>query len=846
MKRAYKSGAQKRSDKKRKDDEFQQVLAKNKSMYDFINRPTTSTQQQKQHDQTQASEIQTLESVVVLSPVASSSTDDVEETLTNQPACLATDDVEETLTNQPACIAINCPSPPASLNSDQKRFILSTPPSQPPGPFPKDRKGRCFSDYHYHFLSASVRMQRKWLCYSSEDNFVYCRYCWLFGDAGDLTYQSSWVSGINDWQQLSKKIKKHESSPCHIKASFTAVEWMHDQTIDKSVEASKQKQINFWMEVVERLIKIVLLLARNNLAFRGHREKLGTSGNGNFLQIVELLASYDDVLKQLVNKSHSNRITYLSPQIQNELISLLARNVRSTITSEIRDAPYFAIMLDTTQDISKVDQLSMVIRYLTLMQNNENGASVPVCKVNERFLGFIELKDQTSEGIKTELLAFLLSHGILLNKCRGQCYDGAATMSGVYNGVQKRILDQQPNAFYVHCAAHNLNLIINDAVRGVEDISKFFDTVQSIYTFFGYSIRQWNLLADISSESVVTLKKLNPVRWSSRVRSLLALKHRYADVLKACVKIALESKNRDELLQATALKKKLESFEFVVILVMMSYILNVIDLPSKLLQGTDMDISKACNLLSQAKLQLCTYRSNFSALMKEAKEIGDRWGVVTSFSRKRIPVVKRQFDELSIDEARLSQSPEDRFRSRVFYAVIDIASSQISSRFQSFYEVVGKFDLLHPQKLLAMSEKELQVASQNLIQIYPELEPSFYFELLQLRMSFENEIKNEPTMTIREFAELLFVTYHSAASAFPNVLTTLFIFLTLPVTTAAAERSFSKLKLIKNYLRSQMSQERLDDLAVLSIESDIAEQMNHSAVAKSFANAKVRKVSFYV
>ena len=100
MKRAYKSGAQKRSDKKRKDDEFQQVLAKNKSMYDFINRPTTSTQQQKQHDQTQASEIQTLESVVVLSPVASSSTDDVEETLTNQPACLATDDVEETLTNQ--------------------------------------------------------------------------------------------------------------------------------------------------------------------------------------------------------------------------------------------------------------------------------------------------------------------------------------------------------------------------------------------------------------------------------------------------------------------------------------------------------------------------------------------------------------------------------------------------------------------------------------------------------------------------------------------------------------------------------------------------------------------------
>ena len=40
--------------------------------------------------------------------------------------------------------------------------------------------------------------------------------------------------------------------------------------------------------------------------------------------------------------------------------------------------------------------------------------------------------------------------------------------------------------------------------------------------------------------------------------------------------------------------------------------------------------------------------------------------------------------------------------------------------------------------------------------------------LVTVRMSFENEIGNEPAMTIREFAEL----YNFAASAFPNVLTT--------------------------------------------------------------------------
>ena len=289
---------------------------------------------------------------------------------------------------------------------------------------------------------------------------MYCRYCWLFGNVDDQTYQSSWVTGVTHWQQLSKKIKKHESSPCHLTASITASDWMHDKTIDKSAEAAKQTRINFWMSVLERIIKIILLLARNTLAFRGHREKFGENGNGNFLQIVKLLASYDDVLKKLVNKSQSSRITYLSPQLQNELISLLAQNVRSAIASDIRDAPYFSIMLDTTHDISKVDQLSIVIRYLTLMEDNQDGASVPVCKINEQFLGFVELKDQTAKGIETQLNAFLLQYDLPMSKCRGQCYNGAATMSGAYKGVQKRILDQQPNAFYVHCAAHNLNLML--------------------------------------------------------------------------------------------------------------------------------------------------------------------------------------------------------------------------------------------------------------------------------------------------------------------------------------------------------------------------------------------------
>ena len=76
---------------------------------------------------------------------------------------------------------------------------------------------------------------------------------------------------------------------------------------------------------------------------------------------------------------------------------------------------------------------------------------------------------------------------------------------------------------------------------------------------------------------------------------------------------------------------------------------------------------------------------------------------------------------------------------------------------------------------------------------------------------------------------------------FPNVCISLRIFLTIPATVESAERSFNKLKLAKNYLRSTMSQTRLVDVARLSIESSIGRQDDCDSVMTNFANKKTRK-----
>lgn len=105
-------------------------------------------------------------------------------------------------------------------------------------------------------------------------------------------------------------------------------------------------------------------------------------------------------------------------------------------------------------------------------------------KIEELFIGFFAIDQHGAENYEKLLTDVLLKLELDIKKCKGQVYDGAAVMSGIYNGVQKIIKDIVPNAFYVHCCSHNLNLVILDAVKTSQKAFKIFDTVQIIFVFF--------------------------------------------------------------------------------------------------------------------------------------------------------------------------------------------------------------------------------------------------------------------------------------------------------------------------------------------------------------------------
>ena len=80
---------------------------------------------------------------------------------------------------------------------------------------------------------------------------------------------------------------------------------------------------------------------------------------------------------------------------------------------------------------------------------------------------------------------------------------------------------------------------------------------------------------------------------------------------------------------------------------------------------------------------------------------------------------------------------------------------------------------------------------------------------------------------------------------FPNATIAYRVMLTIPVTVASAERSFSKLKLLKSYLCSTMTQERLNDLAMIALEGDLLEKIDYERIIEEFISKNTQRMTFF-
>ena len=85
-------------------------------------------------------------------------------------------------------------------------------------------------------------------------------------------------------------------------------------------------------------------------------------------------------------------------------------------------------------------------------------------------------------------------------------------MSRKYSGLRKKIQNVTPRANYVHCASHNLDLVLKDAIEAMTETRQFYNTIESIYDLFGHNNVWWQKLQNVYDRSCSnpTLKALNP------------------------------------------------------------------------------------------------------------------------------------------------------------------------------------------------------------------------------------------------------------------------------------------------------------------------------------------------
>ncbi|XP_023746575.1 uncharacterized protein LOC111894713 [Lactuca sativa] len=209
---------------------------------------------------------------------------------------------------------------------------------------------------------------------------------------------------------------------------------------------------------------------------------------------------------------------------------LLLKTVLLSIREEI-DQDVFALLVDESSDVSKKEQMDIVLRYV-----NSLGF------VKERFIGVVHVKDTSSLTLKNAINEVLTSNKLSFSQIRGQCYDGANNMSGEFDGLKALILQENDMAFYVHCFAHQLQLVVVAVAKKHDGVSDFFEQILLVVNVVcaSYMIDLEGQL-EIFYHSCIKDDRFTSLKGISNLSRLMVStgKHRYYPLVYKLLKLSL-------------------------------------------------------------------------------------------------------------------------------------------------------------------------------------------------------------------------------------------------------------------------------------------------------------------
>ena len=151
------------------------------------------------------------------------------------------------------------------------------------------------------------------------------------------------------------------------------------------------------------------------------------------------------------------------------IIKVMGLRILRDLATSIRQAKFFCVMADEVTDVSSKEQVVVCFRSVDAQ-----------FQPHEDFIGLHAVESIRADTLVEVIKDTMLRMELCISDCRGQCYDGAANMSGAKKGTASQICSEEPRAIFIHCYGHALNLAVGDTVKRNYILRETLDTTFEI------------------------------------------------------------------------------------------------------------------------------------------------------------------------------------------------------------------------------------------------------------------------------------------------------------------------------------------------------------------------------
>ncbi|XP_020695371.2 zinc finger MYM-type protein 1 [Dendrobium catenatum] len=339
-----------------------------------------------------------------------------------------------------------------------------------------------------------------WLEYSVIKDAAFCLYCYLFKPQEQTNISQgggdSFVGeGFKNWKR-KEKLLAHvgEHNSAHNKARQKSEDLINLklQSVPTLWLSKDDKNKKEYRVLLSAAVDCVRFLLKQGLSFRGHDEASDSNNKGNYLELFHFLANHNEEIKKVSFENASAKLKLISPKVQKEICCAASFETLASIINDIGNS-YFSILVDETRDVSTKEQLALAVRYV-----DRKG------QVIERFIGIKHVASTNAVTLKAAVEETLAKHSLSLHKIRGQGYDGASNMRGEFNGLKALILNDNPQAFYIHCFAHQLQLCLVAVAKNHWQVKHLFEFALRIINTVGASCKRSDTMKAIQHEKILS------------------------------------------------------------------------------------------------------------------------------------------------------------------------------------------------------------------------------------------------------------------------------------------------------------------------------------------------------